>query len=106
MMVVEKSMVGKPCLSYNIPLQGNGHLQWYSQYYWHMVVDAIQPDKSTKKEVFILFHHLSLSRGEVILGRATRIWKAWREEDMKLPPDQRQVCSLPNLSDYMVLTIS
>ena len=91
MTVVHKSMKGNPLLSYEIQFQDDGHLQWYSEYFWRMVVHGIQPDGNVKEEAFILFHHLSLSRGEVILGRATRVWKAWREEDMNLPPQQRQV---------------
>lgn len=70
-----------------------------AEYYWRMVVHGIQSDGSVKEEAFILFHHLSLSRGEVILGRATRIWKAWREEDMKYPPKQRQVRSLSKIHE-------
>lgn len=49
---------------------------------------------SNDTEAFILFKHLSLSRGEVILGRATRVWKAWREGDMELPASERPVCLL------------
>ena len=91
MTVVHKSMTGNPLLSHQIQIQDDVHLQLYDKYFWRMVVHGIQPDKTVKEDVFILFHHLSLSRGEVILGRATRVWKAWREEDMKLPQQQRQV---------------
>lgn len=49
-----------------------------------------EPSKiSEEMEAFILFQHLILIRSEVIMGRATRIWKAWREDDMELPVYQR-----------------
>lgn len=89
MTVIRKDMRGSPLLSYKIPIQD------YSQYYLRMVVHGLQPDATIKEEAFILFDNLSLHRGDVILGRATRVWKAWREEDMKLSPDQRQVRSRP-----------
>ncbi|TFY81200.1 hypothetical protein EWM64_g2812 [Hericium alpestre] len=43
------------------------------------------------EEEFVLFHALSLARAEVIRGRATRIWKAWRMADMASPAKERPV---------------
>ncbi|TFY78658.1 hypothetical protein EWM64_g5356 [Hericium alpestre] len=43
------------------------------------------------EEEFVLFHALSLARAEVIRGRATRIWKAWRMVDMAMPAKERPV---------------
>ncbi|KAI0924831.1 hypothetical protein AcV7_010428 [Taiwanofungus camphoratus] len=42
-------------------------------------------------ETFILWKSISLSRAEVIRGRATRVWKAWHEKDMGLPESEREV---------------
>jgi hypothetical protein len=42
-------------------------------------------------EKFVLYEGLSLRRGEVILGRATRIWKAWSLDEMDLPQKDRKV---------------
>ena len=44
---------------------------------------------------FIIFGPTSLSRSQVIVGRATRVWKAWLDVDMEHPPAERRVwCSL------------
>ncbi|KAI0924833.1 hypothetical protein AcW2_010357 [Taiwanofungus camphoratus] len=42
-------------------------------------------------ETFILWKSISLSRAEVIRGRATRVWKAWHEKDMGLPESEREI---------------
>ncbi|KAI0038747.1 hypothetical protein FA95DRAFT_1528972 [Auriscalpium vulgare] len=42
-------------------------------------------------ERFVLFKALSLSRGEVIRGRATRVWRAWKWDDMGLRRADRKV---------------
>lgn len=41
---------------------------------------------------FVLYHLLRLSRSEVLRGRATRIWLAWKYEDMGKVQRDRQVC--------------
>ena len=68
---------------------------WYG-HYWRLEMPKPRSDEPSKMsddtEAFILFQHLSLSRGEVILGRATRVWKAWREDEMNLPLSRRTVC--------------
>jgi len=46
-------------------------------------------------DTFIIFGRTSLSRSQVIVGRATRVWRAWKDVDMGRPPAERQVwCSL------------
>lgn len=39
-----------------------------------------------------MYHLLSLSRSEVLRGRATRIWLAWKYEDMEKVQKDRTVC--------------
>lgn len=41
---------------------------------------------------FILYTALSLARAEVLRGRATRIWLAWKYEDMEKDQKDRKVC--------------
>jgi hypothetical protein len=43
------------------------------------------------REFFVLFEALSLLRAGVIRGRGTRIWKAWRMNDMHLDKNKRHV---------------
>ena len=66
-------------------------LDWHG-HYWRLEMPKPRADEpsimSHQTEAFILFQHLSLSRGEVILGRATRIWKAWLEDEMNIPLSQ------------------
>ncbi|KAH9932175.1 uncharacterized protein B0H18DRAFT_1137044 [Fomitopsis serialis] len=42
-------------------------------------------------ETFVLFKGLNLHQGDVIRGRATRIWKAWLIEDLVLPKEERRL---------------
>lgn len=46
------------------------------------------------QEKFVLYHALSLARAEVLRGRATRIWLAWKFTDMDLPVKARTVGSV------------
>lgn len=46
---------------------------------------------NTPQERFILYTTLSLTRAEVLRGRATRIWLAWKFEDMKKDQKDRKV---------------
>lgn len=41
---------------------------------------------------FILYKALSLTRADVLRGRATRIWLAWISEDMGKEQKDRKVC--------------
>ena len=45
----------------------------------------------TETEKFVLYKGISLNRGGVIRGRATRIWKAWLLDEMDKPPQERRV---------------
>jgi hypothetical protein len=82
-------------MSFDVPY---GELEvshdWYG-HYWRLEMPKPRSDEPSKMsdetEAFILFQHLSLSRGEVILGRATRVWKAWREDEMNLSLSRRTV---------------
>ena len=88
----------KPKLSYQVPFNTK-----QEDHYW--VIDMPKPKgdeygvmEEDATERFVLFKPLNLQRGQVIRGRATRIWKAWRFADLLLPPDDRKVCwsmSLP-----------
>jgi len=85
-------------MSFEVPYEelNVGH-DWHC-HYWGVEMPkprVNEPSKmSNETEAFILFQHLSLIRGEVILGHATRVWKTWHEDEMKLPVSQRTVCRL------------
>ncbi|KAI0924873.1 hypothetical protein AcV7_010460 [Taiwanofungus camphoratus] len=64
--------------------------------YWTIKMPKPQTDDPCKmhsnmSETFVLWKSISLVRGEIIRGRATRIWKAWHEKDMHLPEEDREV---------------
>lgn len=48
-------------------------------------------DSPARSEKFVLFKALSLLRGHVVLGRATRVWQAWKWEDIVRKVDDREV---------------
>lgn len=93
------------CLSYMTDLPTTE--EWEDVYYWQVVMPKPKGSANTNDElsasnadteVFILFKHISLLRGEVIVGRATRIWKAWRRSQMHLNAEDREVrffCRFP-----------
>ncbi|KAH9835356.1 uncharacterized protein C8Q71DRAFT_811995 [Rhodofomes roseus] len=68
-----------------------------TDYYW--VIDMPKPkegaeygvmdEKDTEK--FVLYKAFNVQRGEVIRGRATRIWKAWLFDELTLSPEDRQL---------------
>ncbi|KAI0051942.1 hypothetical protein FA95DRAFT_107438 [Auriscalpium vulgare] len=43
------------------------------------------------QDVFVLYQALSLARGEVIRGRATRVWRAWHWDDLTSPEEERRI---------------
>ncbi|KAI0046406.1 hypothetical protein FA95DRAFT_1494059, partial [Auriscalpium vulgare] len=53
--------------------------------------DGVAWPEGQDQERFVLYQALSLARGEVIRGRATRVWRAWRWDEMKLPEKDRSV---------------
>ena len=82
----------KPKLSYEVPFNTK-----QEDHYW--VIDMPKPKdgeygimEEGATERFVLFKALNLQRGQVIRGRATRIWKAWRFSDLCLAPGERKVC--------------
>ncbi|KAI0069675.1 hypothetical protein K474DRAFT_1610121, partial [Panus rudis PR-1116 ss-1] len=64
----------------------------------YLVMQIPKPDatkyasyiEGAQMETFILHEAISLTRGRVIVGRATRIWRAWRADEMCLPEKKRQ----------------
>ncbi|THH11573.1 hypothetical protein EW146_g7997 [Bondarzewia mesenterica] len=65
-----------------------------NNYYW--IVDMPKPRdddrmkmSETAIETFVLAGWVSISRGATILGRGTRIWKAWKKDEMRLPKNKR-----------------
>ena len=82
----------QPKLSYQVPFNTKKE-----DHYW--VVSMPKPKGEAEygvmeeelTEQFVLFKAMNLQRGQVIRGRATRIWKAWRFDDLLLPPEKRQV---------------
>ncbi|TFY73880.1 hypothetical protein EWM64_g10132, partial [Hericium alpestre] len=56
------------------------------------IVEMPEPGSPTATEKFVLFRALSLARSEMLRGRATRIWKAWKLKDMDLLKNERPVC--------------
>jgi hypothetical protein len=46
---------------------------------------------------FVIFQPITLNRARVIVGRATRAWKAWREESTTEENRQVRLCfAVPN----------
>jgi len=87
----------KPKFSYAVPWNPEKE-----DYYW--VIDMPKPKEGAKygvmdekeTETFVLYKGLNLQRGEVIRGRATRIWKAWLLDDLWLPQEKRPVRPAPS----------
>lgn len=77
----------------------------FPNYVWLMTVQMCSMSDTTSRvaqreledspnfveQRFVLFSVISFHRGEVIRGRATRIWAAWKWEDMYLPPEKRKI---------------
>ena len=82
-------------MSFDVPYEELQVGRDWHGHYWRLEMPKPRSDEPSKMsdetEAFILFQHLSLSRGEVILGRATRVWKAWREDEMNLSLSRRTV---------------
>lgn len=51
-----------------------------------------QKSSDGQRENFVIWGAIRLARGEVIRGRAMRVWKAWKEEDLVLDVEKRKVC--------------
>ncbi|TFY59109.1 hypothetical protein EVJ58_g5990 [Rhodofomes roseus] len=50
---------------------------------------GVMDERMTEK--FVLYKALNVQRGEVIRGRATRVWKAWLFDELTLPPEERRL---------------
>ena len=55
-------------------------------------------------EMFVLYKAISIRRGGVIRGRATRVWKAWLLDEMTKAPAERRVRSVANVVSRHALT--
>ncbi|KZT25676.1 hypothetical protein NEOLEDRAFT_1178145 [Neolentinus lepideus HHB14362 ss-1] len=44
-----------------------------------------------QEEVFVLYHEIYLCHDEVLHGRATRVWKAWKKIDIRKPIQERKI---------------
>ncbi|KAI0054822.1 hypothetical protein BV25DRAFT_1903805 [Artomyces pyxidatus] len=64
---------------------------------WQVFVNkpGTEDEDDPEMEEFVLFHALSLARSEVIKGRATRVWCAWKKADMHLPRTNRHLADSP-----------
>jgi hypothetical protein len=58
---------------------------------WVVEMTTKGDDGVERRVQFVLFEALSLLRAGVIRGRGTRIWKAWKMDDMHLAKDRRHV---------------
>ncbi|KAI0055625.1 hypothetical protein BV25DRAFT_1865750 [Artomyces pyxidatus] len=60
---------------------------------WQVFVNkpGTENEDDPEMEEFVLFHALSLAQSEVIKGRSTRVWCAWKKADMHLPRINRHV---------------
>ena len=80
--------------------QPSYRLEWVEQhddYYWHLQMPKPKRDAAygvmdeTEMETFVLYKAISICKGGVIRGRATRVWKAWLLDDMTKEPVERRV---------------
>ena len=93
-----------PRMSFKVPFEELNFGHDWQDHYWRIEVPKPRVDELFKlkmpngTESFVHFRQLSLGRGEVILDRAMRIWKAWHEDEMELPAHKRKVCLFLTLS--------
>lgn len=57
------------------------------------------PALPDEREDFVIFGAISLARAEVICGRATRIWKAWKVSEVAKDVFDRKVNRFITLTD-------
>ena len=95
--------------------QHSYNVEWnkaQDQHYW--LVEMPKPKQGaefgvmddTETEKFVLYKGISMSRGGVIRGRATRVWKAWLLEEMDKPPQERRVRISAFSQQYVSLNIA
>ena len=77
-------------------------VQWneaQDEHYWYLEMPKPKAGApygvmdESETEVFVLYKAISIRRGGVIRGRATRVWKAWLLDEMTLEPAERRVRS-------------
>jgi hypothetical protein len=65
------------CMFFEVPYNELEVVGDWHDHYWRLEMPKPRSDETSKMshetEAFVLFQHLSLSRGEVILGRATLV---------------------------------
>lgn len=92
MTVVERfsrSLDRKRVLSYQVDFD-------YKTYTWAIPMPKPDPHHpgqvlASGTEKFVMADELSTYRAEVVKGRATRIWKAWKLEHMRMAVNERPV---------------
>lgn len=65
---------------------------FYDQPWWVLSVLKPNAEPNGERENFVIWGTISVARGEVICGRATRVWQAWKEADLELEEATRKVC--------------
>ncbi|KAF7975932.1 hypothetical protein HWV62_8209 [Athelia sp. TMB] len=75
--------------SFETSLDQKGVKRWCIEFSEHLSVGP--PERTYEARKFIIWKKVDVGRSEVIKGRATRVWKAWAEEEMHLPPGERTV---------------
>ncbi|KAF7975925.1 hypothetical protein HWV62_8195 [Athelia sp. TMB] len=75
--------------SFETDLNQKGAKRWRIELSKHVSVGP--PERTYEARKFIIWKKVDVGRSEVIKGRATRVWKAWAEEEMHLPPGDRTV---------------
>ncbi|EIM86708.1 uncharacterized protein STEHIDRAFT_121579, partial [Stereum hirsutum FP-91666 SS1] len=63
----------------------------YDQHWWVLSVLKPNAESNGERENFVLWGAISVARGEVICGRATRVWQAWKQADLELEEAKRKI---------------
>ncbi|KAF7978565.1 hypothetical protein HWV62_45492 [Athelia sp. TMB] len=75
--------------SFETDLNSKGVKRWRIELSKHTSVGP--PERTYEAKKFIIWKKIRIRRSEVIKGRATRVWKAWAEDEMHLPASERTV---------------
>ncbi|KAF7978562.1 hypothetical protein HWV62_45486 [Athelia sp. TMB] len=87
--VYDKNDQNSTRYSFETGLDQKGVKRWRVEFSEHLSVGP--PERTCEARKFIIWKKVDVGRSEVIKGRATRVWKAWAEEEMHLPPGERTV---------------
>ena len=80
--------------------QASYRVEWneaQDKHYWYLEMPKPKEDAAfgvmdeNETETFVLYKAVSIRKGCVIRGRATRVWKAWMLDEMSKEPAQRRV---------------